>query len=231
MILCLSGRILAVMSKQVVIISAVIAILGIAGLAAFVMVPKTSAPSNSQPTVTNNTASPASQDSTIKGSIQSLLSAGKNVKCEIAMPDSGAKGTTYVSGDKIRNDFTVKVGQTEMMTHMVKEGDYMYMWQDGTSQGTKIKFDMNSPKPSAVSTQEAQAQIANLDKQVDMNCAAWSVDNTKFDIPKNVVFNDMSQMMNSVKSSGAGVPKFDKSICEQIPDATAKAECLKSLGN
>ncbi len=166
----------------------------------------------------------AKQDvSSSKNSIKSLLTGGKNVTCTISYPDNKGSGTVYVAGSKVRGDFSMKVDNKEMMSHMIQDGLFAYMWSDDNKTGTKFKIDPNSPAPSATA-----GQTQDLDSQVDMKCNPWSEDKSKFSAPSDIQFMDMSQMM---KNSGSGPMKPDSSVCDSIADATAKASCIKALGN
>lgn len=164
-----------------------------------------------------------------RGTIQSLI--GKNQMCKVSYPDGNGSGTVYVSGDKVRGDFNIQAESQTMNTHMIQGGQEIYMWNDGSNQGTKIKIDPNQPTPSAPA---GQPQTADLNQEVDYSCNNWSPDESKFRVPTDVQFMDMSQMMQKPGGTGpmptgTGTPKIDPSICNQIPDAAAKAECLKSL--
>jgi hypothetical protein len=67
-----------------------------------------------------------------------------------------------------------------------------------------------------------------------MNCSGWIPDNSKFQVPGNVEFTDLSAMMENAKMQGkpgATAPKMDSSVCDQIEDADAKAQCQNALGN
>jgi hypothetical protein len=217
------------MNKNFILLTAaVIIVLALAGTLAYTMLPRSSAPATETSAPKVESPSAQVEPETAKNSIMDLIKQGKNVSCEISMPDQNSTGTTYISGQKVRSDLTINIGSKQMLSHIVGDGNYMYMWQEGSGQGTKIKFDPNTPLPSVSAS--AQTQSADINKQVDMKCSPWSVDNSKFDIPAAVKFTDMSQLLNSVKSSGAGVPKMDASLCDQIPDAAAKAQCLKALG-
>lgn len=185
------------------------------------------APTSQDPSVAENSQS----DQKNRGTIQSLISAGKNVVCEINMPEQKSSGTTYVVGNKVRGDFTVNLDESgkPMMSHMISDGEYMYMWTDGVDQGTKFKIDAVSANPSALPS--SAPKTANLNQEVDLNCSDWAVDNTKFNVPANIKFTDMSQLMNNaVKSNGSTAPKIDPSLCDELTDPTAKAACLRALG-
>lgn len=171
-------------------------------------------------------------ESMTKGSIKGLLGTGKNVMCVI---DSGAGGasTVYVSGNNMRGDFTTVAGSTTTKSHMVQDGDYAYIWTDGATEGSKmnIKAMQESAGNASSSGQSAQDVTADIDREVDMKCSAWNVDNSKFEVPTNVTFTDLSAMMEKMAPGAGGnaAPKMDSSYCNAIPDAQAKADCISAL--
>lgn len=216
------------MSKQPIIIAAVLGVLTLGGVVAFMQMQK---PAPKPVEVAEQNVQQAPENTSQKGTIQSLIAAGKNVVCEINMGDQGGSGTTYVSGNKLRGDFTVQIENNPMATHMVSDGEYLYMWTDGSTQGTKFKIDPETQKK--VATSSGQASVTDFEKEVDLKCTAWTIDNSKFTVPTDVKFTDLSQTINNAikNQPGSSLPKVDKSICDQIPDPEGKASCLKTLGN
>ena len=209
------------MSKQMwLVIGMIVVALAVLGVGAFVKMSKSSKSAQdvnlTQPSV-EQVSVPTSPPMT-QGNLKSLLGVGRNTNCQIVYPDQSGPGTVYVGGSKFRGDFTVKVDAKDMVSHMISDGTYMYIWSEGTPQGTKIKVDTfqnSSPNPSG------KAQAVDLNQQVNLNCSDWTVDQSKFILPTGVTFTDLSKLM----------PKMDKSMCDAITDPQAKEACQKSLGN
>lgn len=209
------------MSKQIGVIIAVVLVLAVLGIVAFSQMKKP-ADVTSQPTPQE---AKVETSEITKGSIKGLIAAGKSVNCEMSYPDSNIKGQTFVSGNKVRGDFEVSDQNGSMMkTHMISDGTYSYMWTDSSKTGTKFKMD--AVKPSNAPSINPQNQAADLDKEVDLKCNTWSTDNSKFTVPSDIQFSDLSNMM---KTGGTSAPKLDSSVCNQIEDPSAKASCLKAL--
>lgn len=168
------------------------------------------------------------EESIVKGSIKSLLGSGKNTTCTMNYPDGKGSGVIYATTSKVRADITTKVESKVMLTHMIQDGEYLYMWEDTTNQGTKIKID---PSLSAEATKSGKTDpTSNLDEELDLKCSSWSVDSSKFEVPTTVKFTDLSSITKP-KTSGGNTLGIDKSICDQIQDPDSKASCLKALGN
>lgn len=166
-----------------------------------------------------------SSDSLSKNSIKSLLGLEKNLNCTFSYPDGKSKGTVYVSGNKVRGDFSVAVDNRDMESHMIQDGSYSYIWSG--QEGSKFKIDETVKASPTTSSDQV-----DLDKEVDMKCLPWTIDNSKFAVPADVKFTDISQMMMKVDDmKGKEGNMMDKSACEQITDPQAKAACQSSLGN
>lgn len=204
------------MSKQLGVIIGVVILALVIGAVAYTQVKKPQKSSE-----TSMQTSPNTEESISKGSIKSLLSAGKNVTCDITYTDQpGSSGTVYVTGNKMRGDFTVNVNNKAVESHMVSDGAFAYVWS--TNQGTKMKIDtLESPAPSA------QSQGTDINKDVDLKCKSWIVDNSKLTPSSDVKFTDLSDFMKPASSpSASGTNNSSKSYCDQIINPQAKAACL-----
>ena len=158
----------------------------------------------------------------IKSSIKSLLSGGKNVTCTVKYPsaDQTAEGKIYVSGQKMRGDFNMMVSGKAIESHMISDEAYIYSWSSEAKQGVKFKVDQTEAKASPTS------ESVDIDKEVDMDCSSWGVDNSKFSIPPDIQFTDLSEMMKQTPASGG--QNQGSSACEAITDPAAKAACIKA---
>lgn len=158
-----------------------------------------------------------------QGTILGLLGLNKNVKCDITYPEGSGSGVMYFSSDKkFSGEFTIKSEGKELKGYVLSDGTYSYSWSNALNQGVKVKLD------------EAQKALgSDQNKGVDMNqkvnysCSPWTVDSSKFSLPKGVTFLDMSQLLPS-KAAGQTMPQ-GSSPCDQISDPTAKAACVSAL--
>lgn len=220
------GNILKLMNKLVIIVVAVL-VLALLGYFGYMQMQKGGTNPIQQ-------AVEQTSESVTKGTIKSLLGANKNVTCKTTAKDQSGSGTIFVAGSKMRGDFSSQVEGKSMMTHMIQDDEFAYMWSDEDSRGTKFKIDVNQPEPSLPAGSSVNSKAENLDDEVDMNCSSWIPDGSKFKPPGEVQFTDLSKMMENTKiqnKTGTTAPKVDSSICDQIEDADAKAQCLNALGN
>jgi hypothetical protein len=158
--------------------------------------------------------------------------------------------TIYIFGNKMRYDsFLTAKEQGQKDIHLINDGEYSYMWGEGIiantlsgglgSNGMKMK---NSDNPEEYNSFISDIDIKKL-KEASFNipgldCKPWDGDRTIFDLPKDVNFVDMKEMMNPVNFSGSvnnsdidfNSPSSTNycDICEMIPDTDDKKECMDS---
>lgn len=184
---------------------------------------------SSKSPVTTQTAKPQNNNS-INGSIASLLSGGKNVNCSITYPDNKGTGTIFVSDKKFAGDFTTKdASGKETIGHTISDGTNIYVWSAAMTTG--IKMNLVDAKNTAQNTQNTQSFDVN--QKVGLNCSPWLPDNSKFTVPTNIKFQDVSQLLKQFQPQATTAPKTGtqtgSSPCDQITDPTAKTACVNAL--
>jgi len=204
------------MPKQTLLIAGGIIVVIIIAAAGFFLLKKPAQTPQESPTVQQT----QQEESQTKGSIKNLLAAGKNQTCTIKYPagEQMGEGTVYVSSKNMRGDFTFTSEGKTFDSHMIQDETYMYSWSSLSPQGVKMKI-AELEKVQASPTTES----VDLNQEVDINCSSWSVDSGKFTPPANVNFTETNLTPPQTQ-------KIDKSVCDQITDAQAKASCLQSLG-
>lgn len=193
-----------------------VVIVVIVAIALFTILKKS--PQSSQIPIVSQEATTSAQAT--KGSIKSLLTAGKSVSCTInySTDVSVSKGKIYVSGNKVYGEFKVLGADgEEIQSYMIQDGENGYSWSGASLAGTKFKID-----PAASPTVQSD-QSVDINRDSDMDCSSWSVDNSKFVPPTNVQFTDVSEVL---KQTTQGT----KTNCDQITDSQAKASCLQYSG-
>lgn len=213
------------MSKPLGLIIGVVAVIIIITAGVFLLSKKPSRPIQEETASQQSTSS--AESTATRGSIKSLLGMGKNETCTVTYPsaEGETKGTVYVSGKKMRGDFTIKdTSGKEIESHMIADEAYNYFWSSATSQGMKMKIDDTA---KATPTPNTQTQGADLDREVDYKCSSWPVDDSKFMPPTNIQFTDISQVMKQTQTQPS-LMNSQKLACEQISDPGAKAACLKA---
>ena len=169
-----------------------------------------------------------------KTSFRDLLAGNRNVTCTTTYPtdeNTSTNGTIFVSGKRMRGDFNVTVNGKNTLSYMIQDGTYVYVWTSDSTQGTKMKADAVE-KATGENTQNAN-QNFDVNKEVDVKCSNWSVDESKFTPPANVTFTDLSQILQKLPTSAAkksgGNTQVPSSACDSITYSQAKEACIKAL--
>jgi hypothetical protein len=126
-------------------------------------------------------------------------------------------------------------GLTTKTVSIIKEG-WNYFWDDLMNKdGMKIKFDEN--EDSILPTENLALKDSDL--KFDFVCKSWQVEASKFELPKDKSFKDLSEMMNGFNNS-SGLPanlesgKADSPLsnlcqmCDLLPEGPDKVDCLNS---
>lgn len=216
------------------IIIAVVAILLFAGGAYLLF-------ANNQTTTPTQQSSPQTAEQTkndensITGNIFSLLQSGQNVACTFSSTadDTSSSGTVYVSGKNMRGDFQSTINSQTSNTHMIRDGEWMYTWTDGQTTGLKLKITEEDERQGKEMAEKMESDKKNqgfdISQQVDYSCKPWGVDQSKFTVPSNVTFTDLSAQMEDAKNMMQNSSQSACSACETITDTQAKAACKQSL--
>lgn len=131
------------------------------------------------------------QPSGKKMAFSQFLKQGGAYKCEVKqyMSDFENSGTMYISGQNMRGEFsTVAEGKT-MTSSFVSRDGYSYTWSSMTpGMGFKIKAEAETANED---TDINGTYAWSADQIGDYNCENWVVDATKFELPKNVTFQEI----------------------------------------
>ncbi len=121
----------------------------------------------------------------------------------------------------------------DIVANSIMDKEWVYTWNNTTPTGIKAKISdipdtKNETQDYLENNKEEKGQIIDTKEKMDYKCSAWNVDNSKFELPKNIEFKDTSEIMKDFvqKENGEGVCK----ACDMAPDEKTKTECKKSLG-
>lgn len=176
--------------------------------------------SNGTDTAMKKPEAKENDETTLKGSILDLLKLNKALKCTFTMSDTS--GTTYISDKKIRGDFTIKDSDGKTIeSHMISDGTYAYSWTNIAPQGIKIKM----PDAQTAEQQKTDTNYQELMKNYDYKCRNWIVDSSKFDVPTDITFSDMSKLLEDM-----GGNKSLCAACDYAQTEADKTACKERLG-
>jgi len=128
-----------------------------------------------------------------KMAFSQFLKQGGAYKCEVkqSMSDFENSGTMYVSGKNLRGEFsTVAEGKTMTSSFISRDG-YSYTWSSlAPGMGFKVKA-VESAEASDANANVSGTYAWSADQIGDYNCENWVVDATKFELPKNITFQEI----------------------------------------
>jgi hypothetical protein len=165
---------------------------------------------------------------------KSLLGMSKTQKC-ILKKDGKVAGVIYTDHDKMRSETTELMDGKSGKVLMINDGVWVYTWEDQTKKGMKMKnVEMNDDDFPEIPEMnipdeyldQMDGEMEEVEDDVDFQCEKWSVDSKMFIPPTNVEFQDINQMLESMK--GALGDGDSSGICDLVPEAE-QADCLKDL--
>ena len=169
-------------------------------------------------------------------SIRTLLESTTPQKCSFKdnMENIEMNGVVYIANKKMRGDYDSNILGKQMITHLIYDGDFTYMWTEGDVQGYKMANKQEVPNEVV---QETKQQI-DIDKLMDIRCDNWLVDELVFALPAGVEFVDIKTMIPTGLSQptspadGAATDQQagkDCSVCDNVPQEV-QSQCLTAMG-
>jgi hypothetical protein len=221
------------MNKNSLIVGGILLLLILIAIGIFVLKGKNTVQKAGNQGVQENTTAnqtiPPNSAETIQGTINSLLTGGKSVKCTFSDKKESAsiEGTIYVANGKMRGDIKTSTDKTTIINHMVVDSQYSYLWTDMDNKG--FKFTNSNNNTNTNTSQNNQA--ADLNKTYNYNCQGWSADNSLFTPPSNITFSTLT--IPSIKpnnGTSSGISNSSKcDVCTNVPEGTARDTCKTQL--
>ncbi len=116
---------------------------------------------------------------------------GGSYKCDVhqAMSDFENSGTVYMSGGKMRGEFSsVEEGRSIDTSFIYKDG-LMYTWSSTMpSLGFKMKAN---PTASNAEAAASGTYSWNTSEIGDYDCVVWDTDSSKFELPASITFREI----------------------------------------
>jgi len=142
-------------------------------------------------------------------SLRDLIAKNIPQKCTWSsiQEESESTGTMIISGNKFKQEITVKEDDTDLVVNSISDGTYIYTWQEkdgkvSPDMAIKMKLDTfeNPDKDTASNDNPTLAGTVDLDQQYQYNCSPTIVSESDFQPPKDVKFADYSQFMKDIQS-------------------------------
>lgn len=169
----------------------------------------------------------------IAGNIYDLWKQGKNIKCTFSLEDESfeARGTMYMSKEKVRNDIVISIDNTESVSTTLIDGNTIYMWKPGEDKGIKMTIDpAELEKLNEENDAKTQDVPKGLSDEYNYNCNNWVVDDSMFALPENMEFADQSEFLENLQNMRENPsPTMGDSnfcgICNSMENADQIAQC------
>jgi len=127
------------------------------------------------------------------GSLAELMEKGGDYRCTFNHNTSAGSsdGVVYMSGERIRGDFTSVVSALGITveSHMISDGQNTYTWSPLTPQGYKAPVVKDTTEGDK-STQ-TEGSYSDINQKLDYHCDPWSVDEAVFALPEGMSFVDI----------------------------------------
>ncbi len=179
-------------------------------------------------TDTRNDSDITQESENIKGSVFDITKLGKNVRCTFEYEDENGKsrGETFVSKNKSMSLYTMKPSEGEdINSYVLTDGEWAYMWSSASNQGTKINIADIEKEQEEGDPDENYEKYKN---PVDYKCSVWIPDESKFKVPENITFIELTDLLNQFKN---GVDtKAVCGMCDTLENADEVKDCKDRLG-
>jgi len=171
------------------------------------------------------------------GSIDDLIKQNKNLKCVLQTKEGAdiTTATSYVTSNKARSDYQMKVNDQLQTSHFISDGTWIYTWIEGMeNQASKIK--MTDLQEMSNKAEAKDKGYDNYQERLDYQCYKWSPEQSVFVPPSGINFIDFTEMMKTLQQQTEQIQQGGNvdtqkmcAMCDTITDSAAKAQCKQSL--
>ena len=171
------------MKKIILPLIIILVIVGVAGY--YLLMPKKNTfipigPGAVKPTSTETGGSEQTAKTDALASIKELVSKGIPQRCtfDYQDPDTGKNsGTMFISGNKLRGDFTIKDTEGKVTNGgMITDDSFLYTWDNDTKEGFKMAMTADI-KAQQNDIRNNPGSVFDMDKKANYNCGPWVVQN------------------------------------------------------
>ena len=190
------------------------------------------------------------EDSYFSSSVVEMFKKEKPLQCSVEINDSYTemKAVYYFDNKakKVRVEMKTIDKEQGLEIHSVNiiKDDWSYFWDDVSNQdGMKFKLE-DGEDDEVFDNLESEEDLVDMNEVFDFKCKSWKVDSSKFDLPKDKNFKDLSSLMNDFNQINPAIlneggqsnsnSSFDMgeidfcSYCDMVLDEVDKQECLNS---
>ena len=212
--------------KKLLIILVIIAVVGGAVFGAYKVLGFGDSESDMFQDIKEKVETVVNKEEDFSGSMVELMARGKSLKCTYKQTEEEdgveTEGVIYVADNNVRTEINVLDMEegNEVRMDMILNGDWVYVWTSAQVNGMKMKV-VDLPEGEDF---DANEDIADLEEEIDMKCRPWIKDNSKFEVPTDREFDDITELMEGFQ----GID-LDEAIEEGEADAEAAREQLCAM--
>ncbi len=145
-------------------------------------------------TLPENLSKNSEKASTKKIPFSEFIKGFGSYQCTVNQSVNGneTKGTIYLSKGLLRGEFASVARSLKIDTNFIVRDGYTYTW---TSLMPKFGFKtkINSENRESSGSQNSGSYNFNAEKVGDYNCEAWTVDQSKFNLPTGIEFREITK--------------------------------------
>jgi hypothetical protein len=137
--------------------------------------------------------------SAVRQTMHDLITSGAPQTCKFSIAatatSSGLSGTIYIASGNMQGDF-IKTDTAGKVTnaHMIITGGMDYLWSDASlTKGYKLSWSV----AAASTILSDRAGGVNINQPTAYSCSNWTADQSKFTIPANIQFTDITAMIKA----------------------------------
>ncbi len=141
------------------------------------------------------------------GTLASLVGRGQSLECTIVYESPNAptvEGTYFVNDGRVRGDFLSKVPELggDVLSSIIMADGEFYSWSEIGGQLYGVKTTATGAPGATEGTSAARPPVPD-DATVTYDCRPWTqLDNSIFEPPSTVLFQDMSNLMDASMEFG-----------------------------
>jgi hypothetical protein len=142
--------------------------------------------------------------SAVRQTMHDLITSGATQTCAFSIAatatSSGLSGTIYMASGNMQGDF-IKTDTAGKVTnaHMIITGGMDYLWTDAVAKGYKLSWSVAAN--STILSDRAGG--VNINQPTAYSCSNWTADQSKFTIPANIQFTDITAMIKAYDAAKA----------------------------
>ena len=212
--------------KKLIIILVIIVVVGGAAFGAYKVLGVGGSESNIFQDIKEKVETVVTQEEDFSGSMVELMARGKSLKCTYKQTEEEdgveTEGMVYVADDNVRTEINITGTEEaqDVRMDMILNGEWVYVWTSAQVNGMKMKV-VDLPEGEDF---DANEDIADLQEEIDMKCRPWIKDSSKFEVPTDREFDDITEMMEGFQGMD-----LDEAIEEGEADAEAAREQLCAM--